>query len=221
MTTTTHDTRTAALRAARAQDSTDKRQRALAAIEALEAAGSPITVTAVANAAAVSTWLVYADGIREHVDAARQRQADNDTPRPCRLPNNRRATPDSVRTDLAIARQQIGRLRAERDKLTQRLRLHLGAEIEGPDRLQLIARVGDLETVNRRLVAERDALVADATTATRRIGDLEDDLTAARESLPRLPQLVGRRGAGFGGVSWCDADVGWAAACVHARWGRV
>jgi Family of unknown function (DUF6262) len=185
-TTTAHETRTAALRAARAKDSARKRQRALTAIEALEAAGSPITFTAVANAAAVSTWLVYAEGIREHVDAARQRQADHETPRPCRLPDNQRATPDSVRTDLAIARQEIARLRAERDKLAQRLRLQLGAEIEGPDRLQLIARVGDLETVNRQLVAERDALAADAATATRRIGDLEDDLTAARESLRRV-----------------------------------
>lgn len=185
-TTTAHEARTAALRAARAQDSARKRQQALTAIDALEAAGSPITFSAVANAAAVSTWLVYAEGVREHVDAARQRQADHETPRPCRPPDTQRTTPDSLRTDLAVARQEIARLRAERDKLAQRLRLQLGAEIEGPDRLQLIARVGDLETVNRRLVAERDALAIEATTATRRIGDLEDDLTAARESLRRV-----------------------------------
>jgi Family of unknown function (DUF6262) len=185
-TTTAHETRTAALRAARADDSARKRQRALTAIEALEAAGSPITFAAVAKAAAVSTWLVYAEGVREHIDVARQRQADHQTSRPCRPPDTLRATPDSVRTDLAVARQQIAQLRAERDNLTQRLRLQLGAEIEGPDRLQLIARVGDLETVNRRFVAERDTLVVEAAAATRRIGELEDDLTAARESLRRV-----------------------------------
>ena len=185
-TTTAHDARTAALRAARTKDSARKRQQALTAIDALEAAGSPITFAAVAKAAAVSTWLVYAEGIREHVDAARQRQTDHETPRPCRFPDNQRATPDSARTDLAIARQQIARLRAERDKLAQRLRLQLGAEIEGPDRLHLITRVSDLETVNRRLVAERDALATESATATRSLGELEDNLSAARESLRRV-----------------------------------
>jgi hypothetical protein len=187
MSTTTADTaRTAALRAARARDSTHKRQQVLATIEALEAAGTPITFAAVARAAAVSTWLVYADGVREHIDAARQRQADSTTPRPSRPPRETPTTPASLRTDLAIARQEIGRLRADRDRLTQRLRLSLGAEIEGPDRLQLITRVGELEAVNRRLVAERDALAVEAATAARRVGELEDDLTAARESLRRV-----------------------------------
>jgi outer membrane protein TolC len=50
-------------------------------------------------------------------------------------------TPASLRTDLAIARDQIKTLRAERDKLQQRLRLQLGTEIEGPDRAHLTARV--------------------------------------------------------------------------------
>jgi len=185
-TTTAQHARTAALHAARAKDSALKRQRALAAIEALEAVGSPITFTAVAKTAAVSTWLVYAEGVREHVDAARQRQADLGKPRASRPSDNQRTTPASVRTDLAVARQEIGRLRAERDNLTRRLRLQLGAEIEGPDRLQLITRVGDLEAANRKLVAERDALAVEAVTATRKVSELEDDLSAARESLRRV-----------------------------------
>jgi hypothetical protein len=67
--------RTAGLRAARAKDSHDKRRRALAAIDALQAADTPITAAAVARAASVSTWLLYTDGVREHLDAARRRQA--------------------------------------------------------------------------------------------------------------------------------------------------
>lgn len=176
--------RTAALHAARAKDSEQKRQRALAAIDALETNGTPITITAVARAAGVSTWLVYADGIREHVEAARRRQSDHGTPpSPPSLP---RATPASLRTDLAVARLEIRRLRAEREQLAQRLRLRLGAEIEGPDRTQLIARVAELEAVNRQLVAERDTHAIEADTATRRLGALEDELTAARESLRRV-----------------------------------
>lgn len=185
-TTAAHDARSSGLRAARAKDSQQKRQRTLEAIEALEAAGSPITFTAVAAAAGVSRWLVYSDGIREPVEAARQRQAQHGTSRATPQPNLPRTTPASLRTDLAVAREEIRRLRAERDKLAHRLRLQLGAEIEGPDRAQLIARVTDLEAVNRQLVAERAARTIEADTETRRVSELEDELCAARESLRRV-----------------------------------
>ena len=66
----TATTRTQAMLAARAKASHDKRQRVLAAVQALEAAGTPVTPAAVAAAARVSTWLVYANGVREHVQAA-------------------------------------------------------------------------------------------------------------------------------------------------------
>lgn len=179
--------RSAALRAARAKDSEQKRQRALVAIETLEATGSLITFAAVATAADVSRWLVYTGGIREQIEAARRRQADHATPRDSSpLADKQRSTPASLRTDLAIAREEIRRLRAERDKLAQRLRLRLGAEIEGPDRAQLITRVAELEAANRQLVAERDARGLETDAAKRRLRDLEDELTAARESLRRV-----------------------------------
>jgi hypothetical protein len=194
-TTSPAQARSAALKAARAKDSQDKRRRVLAAIEALEATGASITFPAVAKAAGVSTWLVYTEGIREHVEAARRRQADRSvgaaSPGPA-LPDKQRATPASLRTDLAIAREEIRRLRAEHDKLRKRLRLHLGAEIEGPDRAELIARVADLEAVNRQLVAERDARAAEADSTRRRVDELQDDLTAVRESLRRVIRAENR-----------------------------
>jgi hypothetical protein len=91
-----------------------------------------------------------------------------------------------LRTDLALARAEIRRLRAEHDKLRRRLRLQLGAEIEGPDRAELITRVADLEALTRQLLTERDARSAQADLTQRRIHELEDDLTAARESLRRV-----------------------------------
>jgi len=186
MTTTT--ARTSALRAARAKDSQDKRRRVLAAIQALESAGAPVTAAAVATAAGVSTWLVYADGIREHLDAARQRQNNRRGEPPPATPQGAQpaATPASLRTDLAVARAEIRRLRADHDKLRNRLRLHLGAEIEGPQRAELIARVGALEACNRQLVADRDARTVEAQQAQRAVKELEDELTAARESLRRV-----------------------------------
>jgi hypothetical protein len=191
MTTTTGlQARTAALKAAREKDSQDKRRRALEAVAALEASSASITFPAVAKAAGVSTWLVYTEGIREHVDAARRRQADH--PSVAAVPDRQRAAPASLRTDLAVAREEIRRLRAERDKLRGRLRLHLGAEIDGPDRAQLIARVTELEAVNRQVVAERDARAAEFDGARRRVVELEDELTAVRESLRRVIRAENR-----------------------------
>jgi len=185
--TTTPD-RTAALRAARTKDSEDKRRRVLAAVQALESAGTPVTAAAVAATAGVSSWLVYAEGVREHLDAARRRQAERGTaPVPSAAPGNHASlTPASLRTDLAIAREQIRGLRAERDQLRARLRLQLGAEIEGPERAELITRVANLEAVGRQLAAERDARTAEADLARRHVRELEDDLAAARESLRQV-----------------------------------
>lgn len=187
-------TRTPAMLAARAKASHDKRQRVLAAVQALEAAGTPVTPAAVAAAARVSTWLVYADGVREHVQAARQRQTERGhAPEPAAPPaRGEPVTQASLRTDLAVAQNEIRRLRAERDKLRGRLRLQLGAEIDGPDRADLIARVAALEAASRQFAAERDARAAEASHAQRRVLELEDELTAARESLRRAIRQANR-----------------------------
>jgi hypothetical protein len=123
---------------------------------------------------------------------ARHRQSDHRGTSTPTAPNTQPATPASLRTDLAIAREQIKTLRAERDKLQQRLRLQLGAELEAPDRAHLTARVADLETINRQLVAERDARAIEADTAKGRAAELEDELSAARESLRRVIKTQNR-----------------------------
>jgi hypothetical protein len=190
----TATTRTQAMLAARAKASHDKRQRAVAAVQDLEAAATPVTATAVATAAGVSIWLVYADGVREHVEAAQRRQADREPGPSTAAPPGRSkpASQASLRTGLAVARDEIRRLRAERDKLRARLRLQLGAEIEGPDRAELIARVASLQAASRQLAAERDARATEASHAQRRIRELEDELTAARESLRRAIRQANR-----------------------------
>ncbi len=191
-----NEARTAALKTARTRDSFRKREAALAAVKSLERSGMPITIGAVAATAGVSSWLVRAEGIREHVEAAQRRQREVGLAEAAAAvvvpPRHLRATPASLHTDLAVAHGQIKSLRAERDKLTQRLRLHLGAEIEGPERAELITRVADLEAVNRRLVIERDARVTQADTAERRVRELEDDLVAARDSLRRVIRAENR-----------------------------
>jgi hypothetical protein len=142
----------------------------------------------------VSTWLVYADGIREHLDTARQHQATDSTPPlAAGSPTGQQpVTAAGLRTDLAVARHEIHRLRTDLDKLRGRLRLQLGAKIEQPDRAELITRAAAMEAANRQFLAERDARTAQADTAQRRVEQLEDELTAARESLRRLIRATNR-----------------------------
>jgi hypothetical protein len=136
----------------------------------------------------VSTWLVYAGDLREHLDQARRsrRQALPASSPARQLAGLSPPTQVSLRTDLALARDESGHLRTDNAKL-RRPRLQLGAEIDGPSRAELTTRAADLETVNRQLLAERGARVAEAEHVQRRNRDLEDDLTAARESLDRPP----------------------------------
>ena len=89
----TATTRTQAMLAARAKASHDKRQRVLAAVQALEAAGTPVTPAAVAAAARVSTWLVYADGV-----ASTSKPPGNGRPSADTLPNPRPRRPAENRS---------------------------------------------------------------------------------------------------------------------------
>ena len=120
----------------------------------------------------MSTWLVYADGVREHLrkPPGAARPSTGTLPAPAAPPaRGEPVTHAGLRTDLAVARDEIRRLRADLDKLRGRLRLQLGAEIERPDRAELIARVATLEAANRQFLAERDARAAEADTAQRRV----------------------------------------------------
>ncbi|MEU7297050.1 hypothetical protein AB0A76_28250 [Streptomyces exfoliatus] len=74
----------------RRQTSLLKRQRVFETVRRMLNDSEPISFTAVARAAGVSTWLVYAEGVREHVQTAIQRQerapatevAEHRTPKP-------------------------------------------------------------------------------------------------------------------------------------------
>jgi hypothetical protein len=68
---------------------------------------------------AVPAWLVYADGVREHVEAARRRQAEREPGPQHRGPARSRPAgkPGQPAHRPAVTRDEIRRLRAERDKL--------------------------------------------------------------------------------------------------------
>jgi hypothetical protein len=172
-----------AMIAARRRDSQQRRGRVTQAIEEMLANGTPITFTAVARQAGVSTWLVHANGVREAIEQARDRQRAEPVTPP---PPGREASQTSLHTDLALAREEIKRLRAQADELRGKLRLSLGTQLDNLTKTDLITRVDELTDHNTRLLAETHELRRSNDLLTATVAQLEDDLAAARTSLRRM-----------------------------------
>ncbi|ESP98480.1 hypothetical protein EES44_03355 [Streptomyces sp. ADI96-15] len=184
---TGHETRAAALKAARERDSQDKRRRVLEVLDSLQRAGTKITFARVAKEAGVSNWLAYSPGLREHIDAARRRQEELGIEATAdAVPPQTRVSSASLKTDLALAQQQVKELREERNRLRERLRIQLGTELNHTDANELGARVEELNRANAALTKDLQQAQADNKALRVTIEDLEDDLTAARQSLRKM-----------------------------------
>jgi len=174
--------RTEALQAARQRDSHTKRAHVRSTIEKMLLAGDPVTFTAVARTARVSTWLVYADGMREHIQAAIRQQADQ----PANHAPDDPASMVSLRTDLALARDEITRLRAHNDKLRLNAQRLLGRQLDQIDQGELLARVDALGAENRRLTEKLRQSAQERSVLAHRNIELEEDIAAARTALRRM-----------------------------------
>jgi hypothetical protein len=145
--------------------------------------GTTITFAEVARLAEVSTWLVYARGVREAIEAARAGQSSRKDPA-VRRPGQ---SPDpSTATDLALARAEIARLRAERTEQQRQLSLALGARMDDVAKSDLVARVDELTRHNAQLATAAAQHQSDNAALKSRVVELEDDLGAARTSLRRM-----------------------------------
>jgi len=125
----------------RRRDSQAKRGKVLAVLEDMIRRGDPVSFTAVAKAAGVSHWLVYADGIRERIETARAQQ--NDKPR---RDQQTGLSPGaaSLATDLQLARAENSKLRTERDQLKAALQRQLGDQLDRLSHQSLVERVDEL-----------------------------------------------------------------------------
>ena len=121
----------AALSRARRRDSHTKRARARAALQELIEAGAPITFSALARHAGVSVSLLYADqDLAAAVAEARDRQRQAGGERAWRLPARSLVTEQSLRAELANAKEQIRQLHEELTLMRQRLARSLGTEAD-------------------------------------------------------------------------------------------
>ncbi|WP_405481245.1 DUF6262 family protein [Streptomyces anulatus] len=167
----------------RRRDSRKKRAKVLAVVDQMVARGDTVTFAAVAKEAGVSNWLVYAKGVREHVETARRKQAEQ--PRH-RAQAGLSTSTASLRTDLELSKQQVTALRAERDHLKATLRRQLGHQLDQVGAADLVARVDELTNQNNELIGERDVLVQQKAELEARLAEAEEDLAATRSSLRRM-----------------------------------
>ncbi|MFG2628724.1 DUF6262 family protein [Streptomyces sp. NPDC048473] len=178
------------LRVSRAKDSEDKTRRALDAVDGLLRSGRRITVTQVAREASVSTWFVYNQpqvhqAVQDGITAQRARGRQNSL-----IPEASQVSQAGLRTDLALAREEIKDLKKERDRLRNRVRLSLGAELEGVNRNELIERVQQIEQRNTALEQALSEARDQIAALEGQLREAEDDLTAARASLRRAMRSV-------------------------------
>ncbi|MFJ2135381.1 DUF6262 family protein [Streptomyces sp. NPDC087845] len=191
-TTVAREARVERLRQARIADgkAKTKTKRSLDAVASLIAAGERITVARVACKAAVSTWFVYnSPDVHRAVQAAIQEQARHGIPAAAILPRQR-VSEASLQTDLALAREEIKGLKTERDRLQDRVRLALGAEIDDVQRTVLLLRIRDLESHNALLISQLAEQTERAGRIERRTIELEDEVTAVRRALTRSIRAV-------------------------------
>ncbi|MCX4852211.1 DUF6262 family protein [Streptomyces sp. NBC_00893] len=109
------------LRETRKRDSEIKRSRVLKALDEMAAAGEKITFLGLARTARVSNWLVYAEGLRERIEEAIDKQGRGVR----EVGVGSGASIESLTADLELAIAELRILRAERDRLradTTRLR---------------------------------------------------------------------------------------------------
>lgn len=171
------------LRESRTARSLEKRRAVYRTVDSMKREGITITFAAVARAASVSTWLVYAAGIREYIDEARKAQmAEPATDR--RL--GRQATAASLNTDLQLARQQNKKLRGEINRLRDLLRERLGDVLDDTATVSLRNRIDELLAANETYRSQNSCLTTELAEAQSNLLAAEDDLAGCRESLRRM-----------------------------------
>jgi chromosome segregation ATPase len=143
----------------------------------MEKKGDPIRFPAVARRAGVSVSLLYADTtLSSAIATARDRQRQAGPERAWRLPARSLVTEQSLRAELANAKERARRLAEEVAILRERLSRHLGA---GAD----IARAEALSPLLDQLEQRNAELESEIHRQQKRVRQLESDTRELNENL--------------------------------------
>lgn len=164
------------------------------AIAALESIGEPISFPAVARRSGVSVSLLYADTeLAGRIVTARDRQRQAGRDRAWRLPARSLVTAQSLRAELANAKDQIRRLNEEVVLLRQRLARQLGADADVTRGRALAPALDELEQRAAELGADNHRLRERISQLEGHSSELADTLEAARAMNRELMSELNRR----------------------------
>ena len=183
----------ATLRRARQKESASKRHRAETALDAMTQAGEPINFPAVARRAGVSVSFLYADRqLAGRIAEARDRQSQAGHDRAWRLPVRSLVTEQSLRADLANAKEQLRRLADEVSVLRGRLARDLGADADLARERPLLPRLDELEVRGAELEADNNRLRGRIATLEAEAREQTETLEAARAMNRELMAEINR-----------------------------
>ncbi len=187
------DARVQRLKDSRAADSAKKTKAAFDAVQTLVQNGQEVTFTAVARAAQVSTWFLYhKPDVRKAVETAIAQQEQMGV-ESAAVPAVKRVSASSLQAELAVARDQIKKLRAERDRYRRKARESLGATLDNAAAGQWSEQLVNAHQQIAALQTELAATLDRAAAAELRRDELMDELTAARSSLKKMIRTVPRQ----------------------------
>lgn len=156
-------------------------------------AGEPISFPALARRAGVSVSLLYSDPhLASRVAEARDRQRQAGTDRAWRLPPRSLVTEQSLRTEVANAKEQLRQLHEEVNLLRQRLCLALGSDADVARGRATAPLVNDLEDRAAELETDNAALRRQVSKLTTEAQEANDSLDAARVANRDLMNLLNR-----------------------------
>lgn len=183
-----------ALRRSRRKDSRAKRQQSLDAIEAITASAEPISFPAVAQRAGVSVSFLYAQReLAERIAEARDRQRQAGRDRAWQLPARSLVTEQSLRVELANAKDQVRRLTEQIAVLHQRVERQLGAEADAARGLTLAPALDELEQRAGELEAQNHQHRQHIARLEAEGRELAETLEAARAMNREMMSELNRR----------------------------
>ncbi|WP_331733603.1 DUF6262 family protein (plasmid) [Embleya sp. NBC_00888] len=171
------------LREARQKASREKRARVIAVVDQMKASGEPISFLAVARIAGVSNWLVYAEGVREHIEEARKSQAKGESRK---AKEGAVASAASVATDFELIRAELRAVRAERDALKAAVQRSLGRQVDQAGSAELVARIRELITQIEVRDETIKALTSERNALKHVLEEAQDDLISSRTALRNM-----------------------------------
>lgn len=177
-----------ALAAARREASERKRDTVVQTIKDMAAEGSAVSISAVASRAGVGRDFIYKHAdLRMRVETAMESQRDKNVPGQ-RAPKGTDAASHGLRADLAVAQQELKRLREENAQLKADLKIDIGAQIEAGDREAAAKALSEKTKEVDRLTSELHRAELKIKALVRERDELIDDLAAERRAAIELAQ---------------------------------